>query len=196
MVMRITPALLLAAALGLMALGGWQVGQGFYMNAKAELAQTLLENAWDKSKQTGTPVKAWEWADTWPVARVSAPRVKGSAIVLAGASGEALAFGPGHLSNSAEPGAQGTSVIAAHRDTHFEFLKDMQIGDAVELEAHDGKLHTYIVDDLKIVRADASGIDPAAPGKRLALVTCFPFNTTEQGPLRYVVFATAEEDLI
>ncbi len=194
--MRITPALLLAAALGLTALGGWQAGQGLYMNAKAELAQTLLENAWDKSKQSGGPVKAWEWADTWPVARISAPRVKGSAIVLAGASGEALAFGPGHLSNSPQPGAQGTSVIAAHRDTHFEFLKDMQIGDAVELEAHDGALHTYIVDDLKVVRADASGIDPAEPGKRLALVTCFPFNTTERGPLRYVVFATAEEDLI
>lgn len=194
--MRITPSLLLAAALGLTVLGGWHAGQGLYMNAKAELAQTLLEDAWDKSKQTGGPVKAWEWADTWPVARVSAPRVNGTAIVLAGASGEALAFGPGHLQNSAQPGSQGTSVIAAHRDTHFEFLKDMQIGDAVELEAQDGELHTYIVDDLKIVRADASGIDPSEPGKRLALVTCFPFNTTEQGPLRYVVFATAEEDLI
>lgn len=194
--MRITPTLLLAAALGLTTLGGWQLGQGLYMDAKAELAQTLLENAWNKSKQTGKPVKAWEWADTWPVARVTAPRVNGSAIVLAGASGEALAFGPGHLSNSAEPGAEGTSVIAAHRDTHFEFLKDMQIGDAVELEARDGENHTYIVDDLKIVRAEASGIDPREPGKRLALVTCFPFDTMEQGPLRYVVFATAEEDLI
>ena len=194
--MRITPTLLLAAALGLTTLGGWQLGQGLYMDAKAELAQTLLENAWSKSKQTGKPVKAWEWADTWPVARVTAPRVNVSAIVLAGASGEALAFGPGHLSNSAEPGAEGTSVIAAHRDTHFEFLKDMQIGDAVELEARDGESHTYIVNDLKIVRAEASGIDPREPGKRLALVTCFPFDTTEQGPLRYVVFATAEEDLI
>jgi len=194
--MRITPTLLLAAALGLTTLGGWQLGQGLYMDAKAELAQTLLENAWSKSKQTGKPVKAWEWADTWPVARVTAPRVNVSAIVLAGASGEALAFGPGHLSNSAEPGTEGTSVIAAHRDTHFEFLKDMQIGDAVELEARDGESHTYIVNDLKIVRAEASGIDPREPGKRLALVTCFPFDTTEQGPLRYVVFATAEEDLI
>ncbi len=194
--MRITPALLLAAALGVTALGGWQLGRGLYMDAKAELAQTLLESAWEKSKQSGQPVKAWEWADTWPVARVTVPRVDGSAIVLAGASGEALAFGPGHLANSATPGGEGISVIAAHRDTHFEFLKDIQIGDAVELEVQDGESHAYIVDDLKIVRADASGIDPSEPGKRLALVTCFPFNTTEQGPLRYVVFATAEEDLI
>ena len=194
--MRITQRLLLAAALGLLVLGGWQAGQGVYMTAKAELAQVLLEDAWEDTKRTGTHVKAWDWADTWPVARVTAPRVKGDAIVLAGASGEALAFGPGHLANTPLPGANGTSVIAAHRDTHFEFLKDVEIGDAVHLEAIDGTLHTYIVDDLKVVRADASGIDPYQEGKRLALVTCFPFGATEQGPLRYVVFASAEEDLI
>jgi len=194
--MRITPHLLLAAVMGLLVLGGWQAGQGLYMNAKAELAQVLLENAWENTKRTGTNVKAWAWADTWPVARITAPRVGGNVIVLAGASGEALAFGPGHLANTPAPGSIGTSVIAAHRDTHFEFLKDVEIGDAVHLEAIDGTRHTYIVDDLKIVRADASGIDPHQGGKRLALVTCFPFGATEQGPLRYVVFASAEEDLI
>ncbi|PCJ72009.1 MAG: class GN sortase [Rhodobiaceae bacterium] len=194
--MRITQRLLLAAALGLLVLSGWQAGQGVYMNAKAELAQVLLEDAWEVTKRTGTHVKAWDWADTWPVARISAPRVKGDAIVLAGASGEALAFGPGHLANTPLPGTIGISVIAAHRDTHFEFLKDVEIGDAVHLEAIDGTLHTYIVDDLKVVHADASGIHPHQGGKRLALVTCFPFGTTEQGPLRYVVFASVEEDLI
>lgn len=194
--MRISPHLLLAAALGLLVLGGWQAGQGVYINAKAQLAQVLLENAWEDTKRTGTHVKAWGWADTWPVARVTAPRVGGDAIVLAGASGEALAFGPGHLANTPAPGTRGTSVIAAHRDTHFEFLKDVEIGDAVLLEALDGTRHTYIVDELKVVRAEASGIDPQEGGKRLALVTCFPFGTTEQGPLRYVVFASAEEELI
>ncbi len=194
--MRITPHLLLAAAMGLLVLGGWQAGQGLYMTAKAELAQVLLEDAWEDTKRTGTHVKAWGWADTWPVARITAPRVHGDVIVLAGASGEALAFGPGHLTNTPAPGSMGTSVIAAHRDTHFEFLKDVEVGDAVYLEAVDGTRHTYIVDDLKIVRADASGIDPHQGGKRLALVTCFPFGATEQGPLRYVVFASAEEDLI
>lgn len=194
--MRISPHLLLVAALGLTLLGGWQAGHGVYMNAKAELAQVMLENAWAESKRSGSRVKAWDWADTWPVARVSAPRVHGDAIVLAGASGEALAFGPGHLANTAAPGSNGLSVIAAHRDTHFAFLKDMEIGDAVRVEAPDGTVHTYIVDGMRIVDADASGIDPSEPGKRLALVTCFPFNTTEQGPLRYVVFATAEEEMI
>lgn len=194
--MRITRHLLLAAALGLTALGGWQASQGLYMNAKATLAQHLLEDAWATTKQTGHAVKAWQWADTWPVARVTAPRVNGDAIVLAGASGEALAFGPGHMSNTARPGTNGMAVIAAHRDTHFEFLKDVEIGDALQLEAMDGSRHTYIVDALKVVEANASGINPNEPGKRLALVTCFPFEATEQGTLRYVVFATAEEDMI
>ncbi len=193
---RFSPRILLAAAAGLLTLGAWQTGQGAYVYAKAGLAQAMLENAWENTKRTGTHVKAWNWADTWPVARISAPRIKGSAIILAGASGEALAFGPGHLTNTPAPGMRGTSVIAAHRDTHFAFLKDVEIGDAIHLDAIDGTRHIYIVDDLKVVRADASGISPHEGGKRLALVTCFPFDTTEQGPLRYVVFASALEDLI
>ena len=184
------------AAITVLAAGAGLFGNGVFMAAKAEAAQILLAQSWDRARSGEAEPRPWPWADTWAVARIAAPRLDQSAIVLAEAGGEALAFGPTHLSSTPQPGDPGTSVIAAHRDTHFEFLKDMQIGDAVELEAHDGESHTYIVDDLKVVRADASGIDPREPGKRLALVTCFPFNTTEQGPLRYVVFATAEEDLI
>ena len=33
-----------------------------------------------------------------------------------------MAFGPGHVERTAEPGGAGTAVYAAHRDTHFAFL--------------------------------------------------------------------------
>lgn len=194
--MRIKAPLLLTAALCLMAWGGWLAGQGLYINAKAEVAQVLLEQAWAETKAEGHPVKAWSWADTWPVARVRAPRVGGDSIVLAGASGEALAFGPGHMANTPAPGRTGTSVIAAHRDTHFTFLKELQVGDSIEIESPDGQLSHFIVEDLRIVDADASGIDPSAPGTRIALVTCYPFDSNRPGPLRYVVMASSEEDMI
>src|SRR5882724_9471214 len=78
------------AAVVALALGGLiLLAQGFYIHAKAMLAQILLERAFAQALTTGTPVKPWSWADTWPVARVAVPRLGKSAIVLAGASGQA-----------------------------------------------------------------------------------------------------------
>ena len=72
-------------------------GDGAYIHAKAWLAQVLLERAFDRSVATGEVVRPWSWADTWPVARIEVRRIGASAIVLEGTSGQALAFGPGHL---------------------------------------------------------------------------------------------------
>src|ERR671935_841939 len=104
-------------------------GQGAYIHAKALLAQVLLERAFAQTIATGRETKPWSWADTWPVARIEVKRLGERAIVLAGSSGQALAFGPGHVERTANAGERGVAVYAAHRDTHFHFLKDIVIGD-------------------------------------------------------------------
>jgi sortase A len=171
------------------------VGQGAWIHAKAVLAQILLERAFAQTVATGAPVKPWSWADTWPVARVTLPRIGKSAIVLAGSSGQALAFGPGHLERTPEPGEAGTAVYAAHRDTHFAFLKDVRVGDEVEVTRRDGKEFRFRVVGTSIVRFDQSGIDPlAGGGRRLVLVTCWPFEAVTPGPMRYLVHAEMMEE--
>jgi sortase A len=171
------------------------IAQGVYIHAKAMLAQVLLERAFVQAMATGTPVKPWSWADTWPVARVVVPRLGKSAIVLAGASGQALAFGPGQLERTPEIGEEGTAVYAAHRDTHFAFLADVRVGDAVEVTRRDGRVFHFRVTGASVVRFDHSGIDPYSPGRRLVLSTCWPLNARTQGPLRYVVHAEMIEDV-
>ena len=92
------------AAIGMLALAGAaSFGQGAYIVAKAHVAQWLLHAAWDESRATGIAVKPWPWADTHPVARLMAPTQDSDVLVLAGASGRTLAFGPGHLDGSAMP---------------------------------------------------------------------------------------------
>jgi sortase A len=178
------------AAVVALAFGGLiLIAQGIYIHAKAMLAQILLERAFVQALATGTPVKPWSWADTWPVARVVVPRLGKSAIVLAGASGQALAFGPGQLERTPEIGEEGTAIYAAHRDTHFAFLADVRVGDHVEVTRRDGKVFRFRVTGASVVRFDHSGIDPYAPGRRLVLSTCWPLNARTQGPLRYVVNA-------
>jgi sortase A len=178
------------AAIAALALAGFVlIGQGVYIHAKALLAQVLLERAFTEALATGKPVKPWFWADTWPVARVVVPRIGKSAIVLAGSSGQALAFGPGHVERTPDAGEQGTAIYSAHRDTHFSFLKDVRVGDDIEVTRRDGKTVRFRVVGTSVVRWDRSGIDPLAPGRRLVLATCWPLNAKTAGPLRYLVHA-------
>nr|WP_246711801.1 class GN sortase [Phyllobacterium myrsinacearum] len=165
------------------------LSQGIWIHAKAIVAQVLLDRAFTRSVATGQPVKPWSWADTWPVARIEFPRIGETSIALHGASGQALAFGPGHVDRSAEAGEYGTAVYAAHRDTHFAFLKNVQIGDMVQITRGDGKAFSYQVMETLVVRWDQSGIDTNADGKNLVLATCWPFNATTSGPMRYLVKA-------
>jgi sortase A len=175
----------------LLALGGLILfGQGAYIHAKALVAQVLLERAFEKTIITGRETKPWSWADTWPVARIEVKRIHASAIVLAGSSGQALAFGPGHVETTPDAGERGVAVYSAHRDTHFRFLKDVVTGDEIDVIRRDGRKFRYRVDGTSVVRFDASGIDPLTDGYQLVLSTCWPFDALTQGPERYLVHAT------
>ena len=179
----ITPAILALVGLVLF-------GQGVYIHAKALVAQVLLERAFDQTIATGRPTKPWSWADTWPVARIEVKRIGASAIVLSGSSGQALAFGPGHLELTPDAGERGVAVYSAHRDTHFRFLRDVAIGDEIDVTRSNGKIFRYRADRTSVVRFDASGIDPLADGYQLVLSTCWPFDALTSGPDRYLLHAT------
>jgi sortase A len=165
-------------------------GQGAYIHAKARLAQVLLERAFAETIATGHPTKPWSWADTWPVARIEVKRIHASTIALAGSSGQALAFGPGHVELTPDAGERGVAVYAAHRDTHFRFLRDVVAGDEIDVTRSDGKTFRYRADSRFVVRFDQSGIDPLADGYELVLSTCWPFDALAPGPERYVLHAT------
>ncbi|GAB4537443.1 MAG: class GN sortase [Parvularculaceae bacterium] len=165
--------------------GAAMLAYASYMPAKAALAQILLQRAWTEA-QAGRDARPWPWADATAIAEIRAPRLGKRQIVLSAASGEAMAFAPGHMRATPLPGDPGVSIIAAHRDTHFRFLRNLQIGDLLEV-SRDGRIIAFRVTELRVVRWDRSGIDAAAPGRRLALVTCYPFDAVARGPLRYVV---------
>jgi sortase A len=165
---------------------------GFWIPAKAILAQHLLQRAWQQSLAGGNKVKPWPWADTWPVGRLQNERLGVDLIVLEGESGEVLAFGPGHLSQSAPPGEGGHCILAGHRDTSFNFLKDLQVGDQLKLEGKDGK-ELYLVQASGVVRAEELYLDSERKGS-LTLITCFPFKAVmPHTPDRFVVTAMKGE---
>ena len=181
----------LLVALPLLAIGGWQLGEGVYIHAKATLAQFLLERAWAQTLGGDSEVRPWAWADTWPIARLTAPDHGVDLIVLQGASGRTMAFGPGHVSGTAAIGTDGLALIGAHRDTHFRFLEHVRPGDALRLQTADGAVHDYRVELTEIVDHRQATLPTIEGQSTVTLVTCYPFDAIAPGgPLRYLVHAS------
>ncbi|MAM86789.1 class GN sortase [Allohahella sp. A8] len=190
--------------LGLVLCGSlWALGSALWIDVKAIVAQALLEQAWASTMssqryadpgQNMLQVKPWPWADVWPVGRLQFPN--GSTyVVLNGTSGQALAFGPGQVENSAAPGA-GRTILAGHRDTHFAELKDVRERDVFTLQDSRGVLRRYTVRSIRIVDSRAEKLHLGGAAAELQLVSCYPFDElTAGGPLRYVVTAEMTEQV-
>lgn len=163
---------------------------GTWIPAKALLAQVLLRHAWEEALAGADQPKPWPWADTTPVAKLLVPSRGFRTIVLAGASGRTMAFGPGHFDGTPLPGEPGNSVIAAHRDTHFRVLRDLQQGDEIVVESLAGKRVVYRVTEARVASEKETALLRQDGISRLTLVTCYPFDAVVPGgPLRWVVIA-------
>jgi sortase A len=159
--------------------------QAAWIPVKAELAQWLLEQAWRRSESGTVSARPWPWADTYPVAELSIPRLGLRQLVLAGASGRNLAFGPTALT----PVDGRDVVLSAHRDTHFSDLRELSAGDEIRLSDHRGS-RRYRVTWLEVVDSRERELVLDDSLDRLTLVTCWPFDApTAGGPMRWVVTA-------
>jgi len=174
-------------ALSLLVGSGLLLVQALWIPAKAELAQWLLARSWNAARAAGEAQPPWAWADTRAVALLRRADVDAGQIVLAGDSGRVLAFGPGWNPASAAPGGQGTVVISAHRDTHFDWLRDVGEGAMLDLEGLGGT-RRYRLHARRIVDVREHALAPEVGEDQLLLVTCWPFDAEEAGgPLRLVL---------
>ena len=179
------PRQLFLTVLVLLATVTW--GNSAYIFTKAQLAQILIADAWQKSLVRQTAVKSWYWADTWPVARMRQHRLNIDLFVLSGTDGSSLAFGPGVAHGTDLPGAGGASLIGGHRDTHFRFLQDINEGDKFSFQLADGSWSEYVLVSTEIVDTrDGNSVMLASELDQIFLVTCYPFDAIDPGgPLRF-----------
>ncbi len=168
----------------------WQFSGAGYVHAKAAVAQQLIAWSWKDSLEGHGTKRPWPWADTRPVARMTVPSQGIELFVLAGTTGRSLAFGPGHVSGTAAPGAAGNSVIVAHRDTHFAFLRYIGTDAQIDIETAKGVTVRYRVREAVVVNQDDTRLLDPADSAQLTLITCYPFDAVRPGTsLRYVVIA-------
>jgi len=189
-VQRIKTKAVTMLGLALFLIGLWQTGSGAWIYMKAQLAQVLLQRAWAGTLAGQQDVKPWPWADTWPIARIVVPSLDIDQIVLEGAYGRTLAFGPGHVESTGPLEGSDRIILTGHRDTHFRFLEKLQAGETILIQARTGVWHHFAVRYRQIVDSRTAIISTQENKRLLILVTCYPFHPiVPGGPLRYMVTA-------
>jgi sortase A len=120
------------------------------------------------------------------------PKINVEVPVLEGTDDLILNRGVGHVKGTAYPGEDGNVAIAGHRDGFFRGLKDVVVGDKIELVTLQ-QAETYIIDRITIVEpTDVSVLQPRSHSS-LTLITCYPFYFIGSAPQRYIVQAFIED---
>ena len=141
--------------------------------------------AWRKALQTAGPP---------PIAVLRIPKLGLEVPVLPGTDDITLDRAVGHIEDTALPGTDGNTGIAGHRDGFFRGLKDIVVGDEIELETHHGK-EVYRVQRTWVVSPDDVSVLDASPTRSMTLVTCYPFYFVGPAPQRFIVRAELVADV-
>ncbi len=163
--------------------------------AETSLARKQLRDAkgqLDFSSWSGKRILAYREALTMnfapPLAILCIPKLRLEVPVFDGTNELILNRGAGRITGTARPGEAGNIGIAAHRDGFFRGLKEIRLGDRIELLMHSQKL-TYVVDKIVIVSPDDVQVLKPRLRPSLTLVTCYPFYFVGDAPRRYIVCA-------
>jgi len=123
-----------------------------------------------------------------PLAMLKIERLNLEAPVYLGTDRVTLDRGLGIIESTAYLGEVGNIGISGHRDGFFRPLKDIKLGDEIEVLTPTG-VQEFEVSDITIVDAlEVSVLDPTDTTV-LTLVTCHPFYYQGYAPDRYIVRA-------
>jgi sortase A len=148
-----------------------------------------------KPSVRGVPAPQHHILDGGLIGKVEISRLHLSAVVFQGTDASVLDHGVGHLNGSPLPGQAGNVVLAAHRDTFFRSLKDIQKGDVVSVSTEFGA-RTYKVESTEVVPPDQTSVLDATDTPTLTLITCYPFYYVGHAPKRFIVRARDMQALV
>jgi sortase A len=128
-----------------------------------------------------------------PQALLRIPAIDLAVPLLEGIDEITLNRGVGRIPGMARKIADGGNFgIAGHRDGYFRGLKDIGVGDTIEVLTLTDTF-SYRVDDISIIgKNDLSVLQPT-DNQVLTLVTCYPFYFVGHAPKRYIVKAVLEQ---
>ncbi len=123
-----------------------------------------------------------------PLAILRIPKIELEVAVLSGTDELVLNRGVGHIDGTPFPGEDGNIGIAGHRDGYFRGLKDVVVGDLIEMETLTGS-QVYTIRELFLVDPPDVWVLEPTESPSITLVTCYPFYYAGSAPQRYIVRA-------
>jgi len=127
-----------------------------------------------------------------PMAILRIPELDLEVPVLEGTDDMVLDRAVGRIAGTVRPGEVGNSGIAGHRDGVFRGLKDIDLGDWIEVETLTG-ISSYQIDKISIVSPTHVEVLEPTPDSVITLVTCYPFYFVGKAPQRYIVRASLKQ---
>jgi sortase A len=148
------------------------------------------QTLWDK-KRIAAYEEASSTARDAPLGVLTISSIELEAPIFDGTSDVALNRGIGRIEGTADVDAAGNLGLAAHRDGFFRGLKDVHVGDAIDVETLGGTTR-YRITELSIVEPTDVHVLAPTDTATLTLVTCYPFYFIGEAPQRYIVKGVAE----
>lgn len=144
--------------------------------------------AFAESGVVNEPAQPEITAGNTPLGRIEIASIGLSAMIQEGTSSRTLQRGVGHITGTSLLGKSGNVGLAAHRDTFFRKLRDIQAGDDIKLTTLTGTV-LYRVELISIVEPEDSRVLRDSGENILTLVTCYPFSYIGPAPKRFIVRA-------
>lgn len=170
----------------------WAYGSMYLEQRRLAREWQRQQQAQQQSREEATPAPTSADARS-ELTLLSVPKINLESVVVEGTDNRSLRLGPGHLSDTPQPGETGNSVISGHRDTFFRHLNDLQMGDEV-LVQRAGKTFHYKVTGKRVVEPTDVAVIAPTKDPELTLLTCYPTYYIGPAPKRLVVFTKLMTD--
>jgi sortase A len=156
----------------------------YQRDEKAALQQMLMAVPPVSAPTTSARVRTGDLVGSLTILRLHL-----SAVVIEGDDDSALNVAIGHLPDTPQPwDGNGNVALAAHRDTFFRPLKDVVVGDEIQVMTPRGEF-LYDVRETTIVEPDDLSVLNPTERPSLTLITCYPFSYVGHAPRRFIVRA-------
>ena len=138
------------------------------------------------SKRISDYHEGHEQRDDPPLAIMSIDKLDLKVPVYNGTDEINLNRGAGRIKGTAWIDTPGNLGIAGHRDGFFRVLKDIELGDSIEMLTFQGKTE-FVVSSITIVDPTDVSVLASTDDSTITLVTCYPFYFVGHAPKRYIV---------
>ncbi len=189
MIRKILAAILITAGLAAMSV---PLFYHFYGNHKTdELIEQFEQNVEQEHKEDGEKEEEREETDTKaPISEEDAALLSSGDVIglieiealelkypiVEGADSKQLAYGIGHIPDTAAIGGKGNCVLAGHRGsrygTYFKYLGRLSAGDTVKVMDKEGNVYLYEVVSSEIVGPYDNFVKAQGEETELTLLTC------------------------